>query len=102
MEEIININNNLGNNNKNSIIYTFLINFKEIIIEFGIIVYPLILFNYCLFSYGSINLFFISRTYKDSDMINAIGIANLYVNITTGVIINGISCALDTLASNAY
>ena len=83
-------------------IYTFLRNFKEIVIEFGIIVYPLILYNYCLFSYGSINLFFISRTYKDPDMINAIGIANLYVNITTSVILSGITGALETLASNAY
>ena len=35
---------------------------KRIIIEFGGIVFPLILFNYCIYSYGSINLFFISRT----------------------------------------
>ena len=35
-------------------------------------------------------------------MINAIGIANLYVNITTGVIIGGITGALETLSSNAY
>ena len=103
--EIINKNNidiDKDKNNNISNINNFIQNFKEIIIEFGTIVYPLILFYYCLFSYGSINLFFISRTYKDSDMINAIGIANLYVNITTGVIINGITGALETLASNSY
>ena len=88
-------------NNSNNI-SDFIKNFYEIVIEFGKIVYPLILFYYCLFSYGSINLFFISRTYKDADMINAIGIANLYVNITTGIFINGITGALETLASNAY
>ena len=80
----------------------FIKDFKGIIIEFGSIVYPLILFNYCLFSYETINLFFISRTYKDPDMINAIGIANLYVSITTEIILTGITGALETLASNAY
>ena len=100
MESLKNKINNLENNNSN--ILNFVRNFKEIVIEFGTIVYPLILFYYCFISYGSINLFFISRTYKDSDMINAIGIANLYVNITTSVIINGITGALETLASNAY
>ena len=80
----------------------FLEDFKRIIIEFGSLVYPLILFNYCLFSYGSINIYFISKTYKDPEMINAIGISNLYVTITTEVIMTGITGALDTLASNAY
>ena len=80
----------------------FIKDFKGIIIEFGSIVYPIILFNYCLFSYETINLFFISRTYKDPDMINAIGIANLYVSITTEIILTGITGALETLASNAY
>ena len=89
----------MENNNKLS---SFLKDFNQIVIEFGTIVYPLILFYYCLFSYDSINIFFISRTYKDPDMINAIGIANLYVNITTEVIISGITGALETLASNAY
>ena len=104
MEIINNKKDNIDNYNNINIsnINGFLQNFKQIVIEFGTIVYPLILFYYCFFSYGSINLFFISRTYKDSDMINAIGIANLYVNITTGVIINGITGALETLASNAY
>ena len=80
----------------------FFKDFQRIVIEFGNIVYPLILFNYCIYSYGSINLFFISSTYKDPDMINAIGIANLYINMTTVIIIIGITGALDTLASNAY
>ena len=35
-------------------------------------------------------------------MLNAVGISNLYVNITTGIILSGILGALDTLASNAY
>ena len=35
-------------------------------------------------------------------MINAIGIANLYLNLTTGIIIGGITGALETLAANAY
>ena len=99
--DIVEDKSNKIDNNSNNISF-FLSNFKEIVIEFGTFVYPLILFYYCLFSYGSINLFFISRTYKDSDMINAIGIANLYINITTGIIINGITGALETLASNAY
>ena len=99
MDEILHKDNNSQNSNN---ISSFLKNFYAIVIEFGEIVYPLILFYYCFISYGSINLFFISRTYKDPDMINAIGISNLYVNITTGVIINGITGALETLASNAY
>ena len=83
-------------------INNFIKDFKGIAIEFGSIVFPLILFNYCIYSYGSINLYFISRTYKDADMINAIGISNLYINLTTIIIIVGITGALDTLASNAY
>ena len=83
-------------------INNFIKDFKGITIEFGSIVIPLILFNYCIYSYGSINLYFISRTYKDPDMINAIGMANLYINVTTVIIIIGITGALDTLASNAY
>ena len=91
MDEIHHKENNFQNNN----ISSFLKNFYGIVIEFGEIVYPLILFYYCLFSYSSINLFFISRTYKDPDMINAIGISSLYVNITTGVVISGITGALE-------
>ena len=83
-------------------INNFIKDFKRIAIEFGSIVFPLILFNYCIYSYGSINLYFISTTYKDADMINAIGISTLYINVTTVIIIIGITGALDTLASNAY
>ena len=61
MERIDNRLITIKENNSNNISF-FLKNFKEIVIEFGTIVYPLILFYYCLFSYGSINLFFISRT----------------------------------------
>ena len=91
-----------NSSSNNNIIYKYIMDFKGIIYEFGSMVYPLILFNYCLFSYETINLFFISRTYKDPDMINAIGIANLYVNITTEITLTGITGALETLASNAY
>ena len=83
-------------------INNFIKDFKGIAIEFGSIVIPLILFNYWIYSYGSINLFFISRTYKDPDMINAIGISNLYINFTTVIILIGIIGAFDTFASNAY
>jgi len=83
-------------------INNFIKDFKGIAKEFGSIVFPLILFNYCIYSSGSINLYFISRTYKDPDMINAIGISNLYINFTTVIILIGITGALDTLASNAY
>ena len=99
MDEIKNEINEMTFYNK---ICKFINDFKLIAVEFGTIVYPITLYNYCLFSYGSINIFFISRTYKDIDMINAIGIANLYVNITTGIIIGGITGALETLAANAY
>jgi hypothetical protein len=53
MDEILHKENNTQNSNN---ISSFR-NFYKIIIEFGEIVYPLILFYYCLFSYGSINLF---------------------------------------------
>ena len=99
MDSIKNKISIISDKGKNS---KYIEDFKRIIIEFGSIVYPLILFNYCLFSYGSINIFFISRTYKDPEMINAIGISNLYVNITTEIIMTGITGALDTLSSNAY
>ena len=83
-------------------INNFIKDFKGIAIELGSIVLPLILFNYCIYSSGSINLYFISRAYKDPDMINAIGISNLYINFTTVIILIGIIGAFDTFASNAY
>ena len=54
MDEVLHKEKNSQNSNNNS---SFLKNFYQIVIEFGQIVYPLILFYYCLFSYGSINLF---------------------------------------------
>ena len=74
----------------------------EVSRDFGKIVFPQILFFCCLFLQGSVNIFFVSIKYKDADMLNAVGISNLYVNITTGIILSGIMGALDTLASNAY
>jgi MATE family multidrug resistance protein len=76
--------------------------FKNISSELSKIVFPQILFFYCIYSQGTVNLFFISHKYNDADMINAIGIANLYLNITTRIIISGIIDALETLASNAF
>lgn len=70
--------------------------------EFFKIAFPQILYFCCIFLQASLNIFFISHEYKDQDMLNAIGISNLYVNLTTGVILQGIIGALDTLSSNAY
>ena len=96
------IKNKINNILEKDKINKFYEDFKRIVKEFGSIVYPLIFFYYCIYSYGAINLFFISSTYKDPDMINAIGISNLYINITSQIIIISITGALDTLASNAY
>ena len=82
--------------------HNFFLEFSIIIPEFSKIVFPQILFHYCLFAVNSITLFFISHKYKDAEMLNAIGISILYINISTLIIIYGIIGALDTLASNAY
>jgi len=80
----------------------FIQNFKEIEKEYFSIKVSLILFYYCIYFYGSINLYFISMTNKDSEVINAIVISNFYINFTTVIIIIGTTRSLDTLASNAY
>ncbi len=82
--------------------HNFFLEFSIIIPEFSKIVFPQILFHYCLFAVNSITLFFISHKYKVAEMLNAIGISILYINISTLIIIYGIIGALDTLASNAY
>ena len=68
-------------------INNFVKDIKGITNEFGSIVFPLIFFNYIIYCYGSINLYIISRTYKDPDIINAIDKANLYIRDTTLIII---------------
>ena len=83
-------------------INNFIKDFRRITNEFSYKVFPLIFFNYIIYCYGSINLYLISRTYKDTDIINAIDKANLYINDTTIIIIIIIIGELDTLASNAY
>lgn len=75
---------------------------NEVFKDYKNIVFPQILFLCCLYLQGSINIFFVSIKYKDADMLNAVGISNLYVTITTAVIMSGIMGALDTLGSNAY
>lgn len=70
--------------------------------DFSAIVFPQILYFCCTHLQLSINLFFISITYHEGIMLNAVGISHIYANITTSVIFFGISGALDTLASNAY
>ena len=83
-------------------INNFIKNFIGIKNEFGSLIFPLISFNYFIYYYGLINLYFILRTYKDPDIINAICMANLYINDMTIIIIIIIIGSLDTLASNAY
>ena len=87
---------------ENDYFQNFFSEFSTIIPEFSKIVFPQILFHYCLFTVNSITLFFISHKYKDAEMLNAIGISILYINISTLIIIYGIIGALDTLGSNAY
>lgn len=55
-----------------------------------------------MFLQMSINLLFISLKYRNSTLLNAVGISHIYVNVTTAVVFSGIAGALDTLASNAY
>lgn len=73
-----------------------------IIKDFSAIVFPQILYFCCTFLQLSINLFFISITYHDAILLNAVGISHIYANVTTSAVFFGISGALDTLASNAY
>ena len=46
--------------------HNFFLEFSIIIPEFSKIVFPQILFHYCLFAVNSITLFFISHKYKDA------------------------------------
>ena len=89
-------------NEKKNFFQNFFLEFSNVIPEFSKVVFPQILFHYCLFAVNPIILFFISHKYKDAEMLNAIGISILYINISTLIIIYGIIGALDTLGSNAY
>lgn len=74
----------------------------KILKDFAKIALPQTLVFFCFILQGFINTLFISYEYKSQDMLNAIGISFIYLDLTTGIIITGITGALETLASNAY
>jgi Na+-driven multidrug efflux pump len=78
------------------------ISFLEFSKQLSIIVFPGMLFYICVMLVGTINLVYISQTYKDEDMIKAIGICHLYFNSTVACIVQGLISSIDSLGSNAY
>jgi MATE family multidrug resistance protein len=71
--------------------------FKQII-DIGL---PTTFFFLCLYLQQTISLSFVGKKYNDENMINAIGIVNLYINCTFFCFVVGLISGLDTLLSNA-
>jgi MATE family multidrug resistance protein len=63
---------------------------------------PNTFFFLCLFLQQALNLMFISRTYNDYKMIDAIGLSHLYINCTTLITTIGLISGFVSLGSNAY
>jgi MATE family multidrug resistance protein len=67
------------------------------IIKIGL---PTMLFFLCIYLQQSISLSFVGRKYNNQNMINAIGIVNLYINCTLFCYVVGLISGLDTLLAN--
>ena len=66
------------------------------------IAFPGMFFYLTLLLLQTVNLAFIGQKYNDDDMINAIGISNLYLNCTLMSIYMGLVSGIETLCANAY
>jgi MATE family multidrug resistance protein len=74
----------------------------NIILELLNISLPTTYFFLCIYVQQSINLSFISKTYNNYKMIDAIGLSHLYINCTTFIVTTGLVSGLVSLGSNAY
>ena len=66
------------------------------------IAFPGMFFYLTLLLLQTVNLGFIGQKYNNEDMINAIGISNLYLNCTLMAIYMGLVSGIETLCANAY
>lgn len=66
------------------------------------IAFPGMFFYLSLLLLQTINLAFIGQKYNDDNMINAIGVTNLYINCTLMSIYMGLVSGIETLCANAY
>jgi MATE family multidrug resistance protein len=63
---------------------------------------PTSFFFLSLFLQQAINISFISKTYNNYKMVDAIGLSHLYINCTTLCVTTGLVAGLDVLGSGAY
>lgn len=76
--------------------------FWPFIFQSSTIAFPGMFFYLSLLLLQTINLAFIGQRYHDDDMINAIGITNLYMNCTLMSIYTGLISGIETLCANAF
>lgn len=75
---------------------------KPFLGKLSLIAFPGMFFYLSLLLLQTINLAFIGQKYGDDNMINAIGITNLYINCTLNSIYTGLVSGIETLAANAF
>lgn len=78
---------------------------KQAIKEFAGIAYPTLLFYACLIIQQSILLSYVTREYDEEmqdDVINGVGISNMYMNCTLVSIVIGMIAGFNVLAGNAF
>jgi MATE family multidrug resistance protein len=63
---------------------------------------PTSFFFLCLFLQQAMNISFISKTYNNYKMVDAIGLSHLYINCSTFIVTAGLTNGLDALGSNAF
>jgi MATE family multidrug resistance protein len=97
-----NISQNLNMNKINSIneaeMKLYLIESFKKILKIG---FPTMLFFLCLYLQQTISLSFIGKKFNNQDMINAIGVVNLYINCCLLCFAIGLVSGLDTLLANS-
>ena len=74
----------------------------SIIREVSEIAYPSAIFFFAIVLQQTINLAFIGRKFEDKNLINAMGVCQLYMNCMFLYITMGLTTGMETLCSNAY
>ena len=75
---------------------------KPFLGKLSLIAFPGMFFYLSLLLLQTINLAFIGQKYGDDNMINAIGITNLYINCTLTSSYTGLVSGIETLAANEF
>lgn len=76
--------------------------FWPFIKQLSIITFPAMFFYATVLLLQTINIIFIGRKYNNEDMINAIGVTNVYMNCTLMSIYMGIVGGIEIVCANAY